>query len=168
MLQERVVFNVLQQYTRSGLLERVYLVSNSRVEEIMGDIPIIGYYDTINGMIVSCLHMIKVFTNAEPVLGRLEEPGDTSRIATMGFLDLEKNEEKMLFSLDKTRECCYIYSLNERKLRESTGLHKQIVKQVKDKKETGDMKISYGVYPTKYDDDFAFCIAFSSTIQGEN
>ena len=52
MLQERVVFNVLQQYARSGLLKRIYLISNSRVEEIMGDIPIIGYYDRINGMIV--------------------------------------------------------------------------------------------------------------------
>lgn len=167
-LQERVAFNVLQQYTRSGLLKRMYIVSNSKVEEIMGDVPIIGYYDMINGMIVSCLHMINVFVNAEPVLGRLEAPGETARIATFGFLDLEKDQEKMLFSLDKVRECCYIYSLNEGKLRESTGLHKQIIKQVKSKKESGDMKISYGVYPTKYDNDFAFCIAYSSTIQGEN
>jgi len=59
--QERLVYYVLQEYARSGLLKRLYLVSNSHLEEILGGVPVVGYYDKLNELIVSTIHMINVF-----------------------------------------------------------------------------------------------------------
>ena len=61
ILQERVVRNVLQEYTRSGVFNRIFLVDNKKVEEVLGDVPIIGYYDRLNELIVSTIHMVNVY-----------------------------------------------------------------------------------------------------------
>ena len=57
-LQERAVFNVLQEYTRSALLERMYLISNLSIDPMIEDASIMGYYDSINDLIVNSFHMI--------------------------------------------------------------------------------------------------------------
>ena len=51
--QERIVSNVLQEYARSGILEQMVLVSNAYLERSIGDMSIIGYYDTLNQAIVT-------------------------------------------------------------------------------------------------------------------
>ena len=72
--------------------------------------------------------------NTKPVIGKLEKPKETHRIVTIGIFDAEKNEEKMFFSLDNTREKCYIYSINEDKLKtDSEPLFKKLKEQVKSK-----------------------------------
>lgn len=47
-LRERVVFGVLQEYARSAAINKIYLVDNSKIEEILGSVPVIGYHDRIN------------------------------------------------------------------------------------------------------------------------
>ena len=63
IMQERVVRNVLQEYTRSGLFNRIFLVDNKKVEEVIGEVPIIGYYDKLNDLIVSTFHMVNVYNH---------------------------------------------------------------------------------------------------------
>jgi len=46
-LIDKVVFSVLQQYARSGLLNSFTVISNVMVEKSIGDIPIKTYYDKI-------------------------------------------------------------------------------------------------------------------------
>jgi hypothetical protein len=67
--QERVVKNVLQEYARSGLVERIYLIDNLAIERSIGEVSIVGYYDTLNHAVVNTIHMINVFENTEPILG---------------------------------------------------------------------------------------------------
>jgi hypothetical protein len=164
---ERVTFNVLQQYARSGAISRIYLISNSAVEAVIGDVPIIGYYDKLNEVIVSTLHMINVCKNQEPVLGGLEEPGETRRISTFGIYDFEKDEEKLFFSLDKTRESCYIYCVGNKRLREDGSLHKTIVSQMTGKITDETKTVSYGVFPTSYKTDYGYLLAHSPIIQNQ-
>ena len=64
---------VFQQYARSALLKRVFLISNHHLENIIGNVPIVGYFDKLNEILVSTLHMINVFKNSEPILGRIED-----------------------------------------------------------------------------------------------
>ncbi|MBC8226666.1 MAG: hypothetical protein H8E74_05945, partial [Gammaproteobacteria bacterium] len=42
LLRERVVFGVLQEYARSGVFEKIYLVSNEKLDNIIDGAPIIG------------------------------------------------------------------------------------------------------------------------------
>lgn len=158
--QERLVYYVLQEYARSGLLERLYLVSNSHLEEIIGGVPVVGYYDSLNELIVSTIHMINVFNHSDLVVGNLSKPHKIARISTFGISDLE-NRRKLFFSLDNQREIEYYYGINERKLKTDTTLYKKITEQI----ESQDIKTSYGIYSTKYDDDYVYCVIHSSQIQ---
>ena len=164
-MHEKVTYNVLQNYARSGAVQRIYLISNPEIENILGDVPIMGYFDKLNDFIVSTIHMINVFKNADPVMGGLRAPGSTRRISTVGIYDMEKDEEKFFFSLDTKREACYIYCVGDKRLREDGSLHKTIVKQMKGKTNDETVDVSFGVFPTNYDNDYGYILAHSPNIQ---
>jgi hypothetical protein len=167
-LHEKATYNILQQYARSGLLKMLYLVSNINLENILGEVPIIGYNSKVNELLISTIHMINVFKNSKPVMGKIEEPQEASRIATFGVSDIEGNEEKSFFTLDRTKEKCYIYSINEERLKTEGDLRKKIVSHVKAQAETEDMKVSFGVFPTNYQQDYCYILNYTSIIQSDN
>ena len=167
-LHEKATYGILQQYARSGLLKMLYLVSNINLENILGEVPIIGYNSKINELIVSTVHMVNVFRNSSPVMGGIEDPQEASRIATFGISDIEGNEEKSFFTLDRTKEKCYIYSINEERLKTEGGLRKKIVSTVKEQSETEDLKVSFGVFPTNYQQDYCYILNYTSIIQSDN
>ena len=158
--QERVVFHVLQQYARSGLLKQVYLVENGQLEEIIGGAPVIGYYDKLNELIVSTIHMINIFDHSDPVNSTLSDSKDICRISTFGIADLEKSEEKMFFNLDEISEKRYYYAIPEGKLKTDNTLLNKVREKVIN--ETGG---SYGIYSTSYNQEYVYCIARSSVVQ---
>ncbi len=164
ILQERVVFGVIQEYARSGVFEKMYIVSNAKLDEIAGGAPIIGYYDKLNEILVPALHMIKVFKNTDPVLGKIESSKETHRIITVGLFNPEKDEEKIFFPLDNPRDKCYIYGINEEKLRSDRKLLKKITKQMR-AKSSEDLKVGYAVYSTDYDYDIGYVIERTPIIQ---
>jgi hypothetical protein len=163
-LRERLVRAVLQQYARSAVFKRIFLISNQALENIIGDVPIIGYFDKLNEVLVSAFHMINVFKNSTPALGKIEVPRDMCRISTFGIFDLDKNEEKMFFPLDKLRDVCYIYGVNQEKLKTDGTLFRTITNQIKGKG-TDTTNVSYAVFPTSYEDSIAYCVAHASYIQ---
>ena len=167
-LHEKATYGVLQEFARSGLLKMLYLVSNINLENILGEVPIIGYNSKINELIVSTVHMVNVFRNSSPVMGGIEEPAEASRIATFGISDIEGNEEKSFFSLDRAKEKCYIYSINEERLKTEGDLRKKIVSTVKAQAETEDLKVSFGVFPTNYQQDYCYILNYTSIIQSDN
>ena len=167
-LHEKATYSILQEFARSGLLKMLYLVSNINLENILGEVPIIGYNSKINELLVSTIHMINVFNNSEPVMGKIEDPQEASRIATFGISDIEGNEEKSFFSLDRTKEKCYIYSINEERLKTEGDLRKKIVSTVKAQAETEDLKVSFGVFPTNYEQDYCYILNYTSIIQSDN
>jgi hypothetical protein len=82
---EWVTFNVLQEYARSGVFKRIYLISNPVLEDNIGGAPVVGYYDRLNEIIVSTMHMINVYNHIDPVNSTFSEPEDMRRISTIGF-----------------------------------------------------------------------------------
>jgi len=162
--QDRVVFGVLQEYARSAVFDDIYLVSNDALDSILGGAPIIGYYEKLNEIFATTFHMLNVFQNTKPVIGKIEKPKETHRIVTIGLFDAEKNEEKMFFSLDNSRERCYIYSMSEDKLKTDKELFNSLKKQVKSKT-TEDLNVTYAVFSTNYDYDLGYVIERTPYIQ---
>jgi len=154
----------LQEYARSGLLERIYLVDNQLVERGVGEVSILGYYDVLNQAIVNTLHMINVFKNSEPVLGNFITPSNLSRVATIGIVDIDKDQEKWFYDLTAPRDVVYYYGINEEQLTEDGTLFGKITKYVKSKLSTG-MDVSYGVFKTTYEQKYCYCIKYSSMVQ---
>ena len=156
--------NVFQEYARSGMFDRIYLTSNAEIEKCVGDVPIISYYESINQAIVNTLHMVTVFKHSEPILGTFIEPHEIARIATVGILDIEKNEEKWFYDLQIPRDVVYYYGINEDDLKTDGSLFKRIREYVRGKVEK-KINVSYGVYQTNYEQKYCYCVKYSSVVQ---
>jgi len=163
-MQEKLVRNVIQEYTRSGIFEKVCLVDNNALDNIVGGAPIIGYFDKLNEVLVPSLHMINFFSNNKAVSGGIPKAKITHRIYTVGIFDTQKNEEKMFFSLDNSRNKCYIYGVSEEKLKTDKKLMNKIKKQIESKKEE-NLDISYAIYSTDYEYDVGYVIERTPIIQ---
>jgi len=161
---ERVVYNVLQEYTRSGVFERMYIISNEEVEQIVGGISIKNYHEKINEMIVSTIHMINVYKNNDSVNDTFEDLPAGARITTIGMSDLEKNVDNMFFSLDNVSDVVYYYAYNKDKLESDFELMSKIKKALSNKKEEGP-RVTYGIFETDYKQDYIYCLNHSSVIQ---
>jgi len=163
-LNERVVRGVLQEYARSAMFERIYLIDVPLVAATMGEVPIKFYYDRVYGAVASTLHMITVFNHSEACLGGQGNTLDVARISTFGFVNPDSGQENLFFSLDFPREKSYYYGINEKKLRTDGTLMKRVSEQVSSGAHDG-LKTSYAVYETKYEDDYIYLTAHSSMVQ---
>jgi len=161
---DKVVFSILQEYARSGLLNSFTPLSNTMIEKSIGNIPIKSYYEKINESIFSTVHYINYFTHAEPEIGMISKPLDINRIRTYGVIDPKNLEEKWLYNLDMERDLCYYLCINKDKLENEGGLHKKIVDMLKEKPHNAFRRISYAIYETEHD-DFGLCVAHTNAIQ---
>lgn len=161
-LHERVAFNVFQEYARSGLFERMYIVNNAEVEKIIDNVPVVGYHSVLNHTIAATMHMINVWDNNDPVYSSSSETLVTTRVSSFGIVDMKNNQEKLFFPIDNVNEKCYIYAINKNRL-ETDG---KLFAKLKEKIHNGSEMISnVKIYSTDYDEDYAYVIASSSEIQ---
>ena len=163
---ERMTFGVFQNYARSGLFNRMYLVSNEIIEKNAGGLSIKNYYTKINEIIVSTFHMINVYKNNKTVADTFCRPPLGARISTIGFSNFEKEEDKLFFSLDNITDVVYYCAYNKNKLETDSSLMNQIKNAITKKKEE-NVRATYGIYETDYDDDYIYCVSHTSVIQQE-
>tara|TARA_R110000824_G_scaffold67377_8_gene174563 strand:+ start:12280 stop:13146 length:867 start_codon:yes stop_codon:yes gene_type:complete len=168
ILNDNVLFSVLQEYSRSGLFERTYLIDNLKIEEIVGDIPVREYFTKLNEVIVSTIHMINVFQHSKSEMDTLDRIADTARISTFSLVSYEKNEEKMFFDLDIPRDKCYYYGVPEEILKTDGTLMKKVSDQLKILKQYDKIRVSYGIYSTNYDVPYIYGLLSSSVVQNDN
>jgi len=161
---ENVVFSVLQEYARSGAISKILLFDVHNVEEAMGDVPIIGYEETMHKYIVSSLNLINYFEHSEPVLSVDSECIDWARIMTVSMISLDKSQEKKFFDLQDVRERMYYCGINEDELRNDNKLLTKL-KDIIDAYREGEQRTSYRVYSTTYEEPHVFCVQSSAMIQ---
>jgi hypothetical protein len=164
-LMENAAFGVLQEYARSGLLRGITLVSNLKIEEIIHNVPIKEYYNTLNATIQSTIHYVNYFERNDPEIGVLAQPAEVCRIKTYGMVDMKNLEEKWFFDLDMEREVCYYLCINKEKLEKDGSLHKRYVDMLKEKPRNAFRNISYAIYEIESGRDFGFCVARTNAIQ---
>ncbi len=163
-LNERAVCGILQEYARSAVFERIYLIDVPLVASTLGNVPIKLYHARVYEAVVSTLHMITVFEHSDMVMGALYYPAEMARISTFGFVDLETEEENLFFMLNSPREKSYYFGVNEERLRTDGAL----LGRVKERASPGageDLRTSYAVYETQYEIDYTYFMTHSSMIQ---
>ena len=165
LLQNRLLFNVFQEYARSGLLDRVFLVDNSKLSGIIGPVPIMKLWDSLNNLVATTYHMLNVYQNTQPVMTTQSKRIDTARVSTFGLLDSKNNEEKMFFNLDIPREKSYYYGVPKKQLEEDPNLMEVIRQNLKQNIEHDKMKTTYSVHSTDYNELIAYCEKSSTLIQ---
>ena len=163
---DRIAFNVLQEYARSGVLSNVFLVNKSRIEELAGEVPIDKYEQTLSYFVAYVVAMINFFNHTDPILANKITPKDFARIATYGVSSLEENNQgvNLLFPLDEATDIHFFYGVPKKDLAEDASLVKRIKQHVKDHK-TEEVSSSFSVYETTLDNLIVLCVAYSSKIQ---
>ena len=167
-LKEKVTYNVFQEYARSGLFKRLYILSNILIERAMGGVSIISYYEKINQTIVSTFDMMDRLQKLKPVASTFSELPIGTRISTFGLVDIDSNQEKMFFDLDTTTDSVYYFAYNESVLKEDVKLLNRVKSMIKNKMESGVARVSYGIFATNYNTTFVVCANHTSMIQSKN
>jgi hypothetical protein len=165
MKQHEIIYNILQQYTRSDVFKEMYIIDNELVSDEVEHF-FDNKYKTINENITFCYHMINTFKNISSLEDNFDEPIGTAKLVSIGYQGFnEEIEKKLLFNLDNLREKRYYFAISEKTLNENKFYNKikEIIKSQKEQDET--IKISYGIYKTQYEEDFIFIEARSSEIQ---
>lgn len=164
-LRDRICYNVLQEYARSGVFEKMCVVSNSHIEEILEDsLTSENYFNKINEIVCYAYHMLNVFKRTEPVLDSLVEVADCERIFTIGLVDFDSGQEKMFFPLDNPQNKCYYYAISNEEIKNNYKVLKKVNKQVRDSLGE-DKEPSYQIHSTNYDTNYAFAEFWTSKIQ---
>jgi len=164
--RDKITFQVLQQYARSGVFERMYVASNDEIERAVGNIPISQYYPKINAIIASTFHMLNVYKNTPASFSNFLDPDGISRISTIGVGSMEKVVDQMFFSLDYVNEKNYYFAINQKQLDQDPELLTNIKRRVK--QEDSTIRAGFGVYPTPYEQNYIYILANTKIIQGVN
>ena len=162
--RNKVLYNILQQYTRSGLFNRMYLFSNKAVLDIIGAQPLTEMYDMLNNQIANSIETVEWLNKQEPILGSRLEAKNISRICSLSVGDFKKNEEKMLFFLDNITEAGYLYSVSKKQLEENKDLLKIIKERILNDEEN-NINSSFAVYPSEHNQSFFYSLKLTHHIQ---
>ena len=166
-LLNRISFHVLQEYARSGMLNSIALVYNPAIEAVIGDVPVRGYFSHLNAALASSVHMINVFSNTEPVFENVSETEEHHRILSYGIINPETDEENLLFPLDNIKEKVYYMGINSEAL-EDGAYFKKLKNNMRGKAKQDDVKISFQINETKYEQAYAYVVAYADEPQSEN
>ena len=166
IFHEKSVRNILQQYARSGLFEKITLVSNTTLEDLAGETNVFDYFSQINQVFTGTYYMMDVFKNSKPVTSTYTKPRESCRISTIGLGSLEK-DDLLFFPFKQEVEVVYYFGINEEKLRTEGNLLRRITDKVK-QRITEETRVSFGIYPTQYEDDYIYVEYFSPKIQQDS
>jgi hypothetical protein len=165
--REKIVFGVLQEYVRSGLLDRMYIVKNSLVESVLGSVSIANYWQEINQVISSTYHMLNVFENTEPLLSTVTDDKDTIKICTMGVVAFSSFDEKTFYDLENARSKKYFFGISQKTLDEEKDLLHKIRSYVADK--AGEKcKSCFAIHSTDYEQNYIYVSHHASYVQEQN
>ena len=163
-LQEKIVYNVFQEYARSGVFKSLLLVANQNLENMLGDLPVIGFYQQLNTLFFHTFKNVRALEHKEALIDNSTPPKEVSRIRTIGLYDLEQNTEKLFFNLDNIDDKIYHFLINENRLKSDGKLFKSIKEKMREKV-VDNVKISYTIHPTTLEQDQCFVAAYTKRIQ---
>ena len=127
-LQQNLVSNVLQEYARSGLLRNLYLIDNSKIEDMMGEIELDKYWQKINEVISYIFHTVMCLRHTKPMLESAQQDEGIANIRTFAIMD-EKENIKKCYDLAHITAETYLYSYSK----ERDGKNKNFLKDIKTK-----------------------------------
>ena len=163
VLKERVAYKVLQETTRAGLFNRIYLLDNKTIANSIPDISLDDYFEKINEAIVFTFNFINYILDEESCLREnLTETKEVSRICTIGDYKFDAEEENYFFPMQHITEKYILYCLCKKTIQDKTILEK-ISKQIK-KAGENEVNATYKIV-TSTDNDYVFNICFTHIIQ---
>jgi hypothetical protein len=163
-MQERVIRNVLQEYTRSGLLQRMILLDSTLIETVMGETSIKDFDSQFSGTILSLLRTYRNLETLEPMIDNSNKPKDISRLTTFAYYDFVNDHERCVYNMDLIDDKIYHFFFTEKTLNSNAKMLREIKEKLKNKA-VDNTKISFTINSGAEKADFCFVTYHSKAIQ---
>lgn len=166
-LFNKIIYNVFQEYTRSGIFEEMYIFDNNNLKNTLAASPIVQHFNLINYQISYILHMNYISENLKPVYSNVfVEKENIHRISTFSVTVLDKAHEQCYLSNMKTTRRKYVFNLPKKEL-DNGNLLNDIEKMIKKLSEDEYVINMFSIFETapNYDIAYNFCKLSSNSIQ---
>jgi len=164
-LRNRAHFHILQEYTRSGVFEKMFIFDNNMVSDIVGKSSILNFYPKINRLVATSIHWLNIYMNTDPVFDTFREKYISSRIGTIGVIDLEQYQVMDCSGIKNANQIEYFFGINRIRIENDEELFDKLNNMASSESE--QKSISFGVYTTDLEEGFSFALKTSSEIQSE-
>jgi len=164
---DKIAFNILQEYARSGLFSNIFLVDILTIEKMIGDVPISEHKKRVANFISYVVAMINYYDHTDAFMANLIAPKNFCRIGTLGLSSINPSSEgavNMFFPLEDVTDLHFYYGVPKKDLEEDALLTNQIKNHVKQHSVEG-MAASFSIYEADLDDVLVLCKSLSSAIQ---
>lgn len=162
---EKVVYNVLQEYTRSAKIKFISFADLKLVSEIVGKVSLKERQDKIYSTFATSYYMKNMFENVESVYEKIIDTPPTYCITSLGIMDFDSGEETLFFPIDNVREKVYYYYINKETLNDDTELFDKIEQQI-NKKFSENVTVSFAIYESPHEESVVYIEHKSPYIQG--
>jgi len=160
----KVVFNVLQEYTRCGLMNSMWLFSNELIAQAIPSLTMDNMWEKINEAIVNSIENVLYHRSQSPFIGSHHEQREISRIITVEYGNLVKEEKKMYFPLDNITESCYINIVSGEEMKKNKDMLNILKQRILDDQEN-KITSSFTVFKSEYDQSFYYAMHFTHFLQ---
>ncbi len=163
----RLAFGVLQEYARSGLLERIIFVDRERIETLVGNVPLNLYEKRIASILSYNLAMLLYFENSKSVMSSLGERPIGCRLGTLGISSLADDYDapiSLLFPLTAPRVAEFYYGIPAPEIKTNTELVTRIKSHVESNSAIfgESCSFSYSVVPLETEENYLLGIFYVS------
>ena len=165
--REVMVRSILQEFARSGLFNKMWMVSNKSISNLSSDISIGNYFEKVNEKIVDMWCLMEYYGQASALMGNLEEPQEQNRIATFGLYSLNEETEQKFYELEGVREKHFYFTFSEETLAETGNVLDLVSRKLKKAEENEFQQVSYGFFPSGYSVDKVYIMYYTNHIQSE-
>ena len=165
ILRNRAHLHILQEYTRSGVFEKILIFDNNSMSEIIGKTSILNFYPNINRLVATSIHWYNIYMNTDPVFDTFREKYVSSRIGCMSIVNIEESKTKDCYDIKNYNQIEYFFGINRIRIENDEELFDKLTGISSSDSE--DKSISFGVYPTDLEEGFSFALKTSSEIQSE-
>ncbi len=157
-IQHKICFGILQEYARSGLFENFVIFDKTKLENMLNNVGILDIEEEMAMLANSTLHYINVYNNLKPMLSNNVSMSDITRIQTYGLSEIGTLDIDWFYELENIDEVIYYFAINSDTLKKEKKLLQTIKNQVKEKQKQNNIKVSFGIYETKYNQNFVYCV----------
>jgi len=164
VLRNRAHFHILQEYTRSGVFEKILIFDNSKMSDIIGKTSILNFYPKINRLVATSIHWYNIYMNTEPVFDTFREKYVSSRIGTFSIVNIDNEQVIDCQEINNSNQIEYFFGVNRIRIENDEELFDKLTSISSSDSEES---ISFGVYPTDLEEGFSFALKTSSEIQSE-
>ncbi len=168
----RLSFGALQEYARSGMLERMIFIDRALVEDMVGDVPINLYDQRVVEIISYTLGMLYYFENTEPIVTTLSERPVGCRLATLGISSITEDPPTMslLYDLESPRLSEFFYGIPEEEISTNSSLMRQINyhRDFVCSPYPQDFSFSYAVVPVIHENSYLLGLFYTTNPEALN